>query len=306
MPEPDLNLLIALDALLAEASVAGAARRLGLSASAMSRTLTRLREATGDALLVRAGGTMVATPHALQLRERARDAVEAARAVLRPAPADLDPATLQRTFTVRANDAFVEAFAAMLVAAVAASAPQVRLQFVAKAQKSAGPLREGLADLEIGVLGTMGPEVRVQGLFRDRFVGAVRSGHPLARDREVSAQRYVAFGHVVASRRGRAHGPVDAALQQLGLVRHVATVVPSFSAALAVARGSDLIALVPASFMAAQPDMLREPAHTFALPVVTEPITVSMLWHPRLEHDAAHRWLRGLVLAEFRSRMPLR
>ncbi|MCI2263559.1 LysR family transcriptional regulator [Xanthomonas indica] len=306
MPEPDLNLLIALDALLAEASVAGAARRLGLSASAMSRTLTRLREATGDALLVRAGGAMVATPHALQLRERARDAVEAARAVLRPAPAALELAALQRTFIVRANDAFVEAFAAMLVAAVAASAPQVRLQFVAKAQKIAAPLREGLADLEIGVLSEMGPELRVQGLFRDRFVGAVRSAHPLARDGEVSAQRYVAFGHVVASRRGRAHGPVDAALQQLGLVRHVATVVPSFSAALAVARHSDLIALVPASFMAAQPDTLRAPAHTFALPVVTAPITVSMLWHPRLEHDAAHRWLRGLVLTEFRARMPLR
>lgn len=306
MPEPDLNLLIALDALLAECSVAGAARRLGLSASAMSRTLTRLREATGDALLVRAGGAMVATPHALELRARARDAVEAARAVLRPATAELDPAGLQRTFTVRANDAFVEAFAAMLVAAVAASAPQVRLQFVAKAQKIAAPLREGLADLEIGVLSEMGPELRVQGLFRDRFVGAVRSAHPLARDGEVSVQRYVAFGHVVASRRGRAHGPVDAALQQLGLVRHVATVVPSFSAALAVARASDLIALVPASFMAAQPDMLREPACTFALPVVTEPVTVSMLWHPRLEHDAAHRWLRGLFLSEFRARMSLR
>ncbi|UYK67144.1 hypothetical protein NG831_02755 [Xanthomonas sacchari] len=70
--------------------------------------------------------------------------------------------------------------------------------------------------------------------------------------------------------------------------------------------GSDLIALVPASFMAAQPDTLREPAHTFALPVATEPITVSMLWHPRLEHDAAHRWLRGLFLSEFRLRVPLR
>ncbi|MET7143677.1 LysR substrate-binding domain-containing protein [Xanthomonas sp. PPL139] len=152
----------------------------------------------------------------------------------------------------------------------------------------------------------MGPEVRVQGLFRDHFVGAVRGGHPLAGDAEVSAQRYVAFGHVVASRRGRAQGPVDDALQQLGLVRDVVTVVPSFSAALAVARDSDLIALVPASFMAAQPDTLRAPAHTFALPVVTAPITVSMLWHPRLEHDAAHRWLRGLVLTEFRTRMPLR
>src|SRR5688572_24718579 len=115
MSEPDLNLLVALDALLVEASVAGAARRLGLSASAMSRTLTRLRASTGDALLVRAGGRMVLTPYAAQIRERTRDTVDAARAVLRPSPAELDLSALERTFTVRANDAFVEAFAAMLV-----------------------------------------------------------------------------------------------------------------------------------------------------------------------------------------------
>jgi Transcriptional regulator len=303
MSEPDLNLLIALDALLAEASVAGAARRLGLSASAMSRTLTRLREATGDALLVRAGGRMVPTPYAAQIREQTRDAVDAARAVLRASPAELELSTLRRTFTVRANAAFVEAFAAMLVGTVAASAPQVRLHFVDKPQKTATPLREGLADLEIGVLNAMGPEVRVQALFRDRFVAVVRRGHALARKPEVSASRYASFGHVVASRRGRAHGPVDEALRQHGLERVVATVVPSFSAALAVARGSDLVALVPASYMAAQPDAVRAIDHVFELPVATEPITVSLMWHPRADRDPAHRWLRMLVLTECRKRM---
>lgn len=143
MSEPDLNLLVALDALLAEANVAGAARRLGLSASAMSRTLTRLRESTGDALLVRAGGGMVLTPYAAQIRERTRATVDAARAVLRPSPSELDLSALERTFTVRANDAFVEAFAALLVDAVYRAAPHVRLHFASKAQKTAAPLREG-------------------------------------------------------------------------------------------------------------------------------------------------------------------
>ena len=104
----DLNLLTSLDALLAEGTVVGAARRLGLSASAMSRTLARLRAATGDPLLVRAGRGMVPTPHAIELRERVRDLAQDAQAVLRPDVASLDLAELKRTFTIRSNESFVE------------------------------------------------------------------------------------------------------------------------------------------------------------------------------------------------------
>ena len=308
MSEPDLNLLIALDVLLANESVAGAARRLGLSASAMSRTLARLRAATGDPLLVRAGREMVLTPYAEELRERTRKAAHEARAVLRPAATKLDLSTLQRTFTIRANDGFVEAFAADLIAAAREVAPLVRLRFAPKPEKSAKHLREGLADLEIGVVGEMGPEVRVQALFRDHFLGVVRKGHPLERESEVTPEQYVAFGHVVASRRGRASGPVDAALAALGLERTIVAVVPSFPAALAVARGSDLVALVPASFLHNQAEQPGKGAaavttHAFALPVTTERITISQMWHPRLEADPRHRWLRQLVLTVCRRRM---
>jgi len=309
MPEPDLNLLIALDALLANGSVVGAARRLGLSASAMSRTLTRLREATGDPLLVRAGRRMVLTPHAEALRQRTQNAVHEARAVLRPSTTEPDFSTLQRTLTIRANDGFVEAFGAPLIAATTAIAPLVRLRFAPKPEKTAAYLRDGSADLEIGVLGDMGPEVRVQALFRDRFLGVVRKGHPLAMEREVTAERYTAFGHVVASRRGRTSGPVDEALAALGLERMIVAVVPGFPAALAVARASDLIALVPASFLFSQPEHQESApsvtTYAFELPVTTEKITVSQMWHPRLEVDPVHRWLRQVVLTVCRQRMPL-
>jgi DNA-binding transcriptional LysR family regulator len=309
MPEADLNLLVALDALLADGSVAGAARRLGLSASAMSRTLTRLREATGDPLLVRAGRRMVLTPHAEALRQRTQSAVHEARAVLRPSTTEADFSTLQRTFTIRANDGFVEALGAALIAAVTATAPHVCLRFAPKLEKTAAHLRDGSADLEIGVLGEMGPEVRVQALFRDRFVGVVRQGHPLAMEREVTAERYTAFGHVVASRRGRTSGPVDEALAALGLQRTVVAVVPSFPAALAVARASDLIALVPASLLGKQAESqawsASATAHAFELPVKTGEITVSQMWHPRLEVDPVHRWLRQLTLTVCRERLPL-
>jgi DNA-binding transcriptional LysR family regulator len=307
MPEADLNLLIALDALLADGSVAGAARRLGLSASAMSRTLTRLREATGDPLLVRAGRQMVLTPHAEALRQRTQNAVHEARAVLGPATTELDFSTLQRTFTIRSNDGFVEAFGASLIAAATAVAPRVCLRFAPKLEKTAAYLRDGSADLEIGVLSEMGPEVRVQALFRDRFIGVVRQGHPLAIEPEVTAQRYAAFGHVVASRHGRTSGPVDEALAALGLVRTIVAVVPSFPAALAVARASDLIALVPASVLHNQPAQQEWPAstdtHAFELPVTTGEITVSQMWHPRLEVDPVHRWLRQLTLTVCRERL---
>jgi DNA-binding transcriptional LysR family regulator len=309
MPEPDLNLLVALDVLLANGSVVGAARQLGLSASAMSRTLTRLREATGDPLLVRAGRRMVLTPHAEALRQRTQNAVHEARAVLRPSTTEPDFSTLQRTFTIRANDGFVEGFGAALIAAATAVAPLVRLRFAPKLEKTARYLRDGSADLEIGVLGEMGPEVRLQALFRDRFLGVVRQGHPLAMEGEVTAERYTAFGHVVASRHGHMSGPVDEALAAVGLKRTIVAVVPSFPAALAVARASDLIALVPASLLGnpLEPQALLASLATYAfeLPVTTEEITVSQMWHPRLEVDPVHRWLRQLTLVVCRERLRL-
>ncbi len=304
MPGIDLNLLTALDALLTEGSVAGAARRLGLSASAMSRTLARLRDATGDPLLVRAGRGLVPTPHATKLRARVPDLARDVQAVLRPAAGGLDLVTLRRSFTLRSNEGFVEALGARLVAAVTAAAPGVRLRFAQKADKDVRPLREGLVDLEIGVLGASGPEVRVQALFRDAFVGVARLGHPLLTS-EITAARYAAYSHVVASRRGSATGPVDVALAALGLTRSVVAVVPSFPAAVAIARASDLIALVTRSYVGAAPEGQAKSGNggwrSFALPVPTAGITVSQMWHPRMEPDPAHRWLRELVRAVCRE-----
>lgn len=185
MSTPDLNLLVTLDVLLAEGSVARAAQRLRLSPSAMSRALARLRETTGDPLLVRAGRGLVPTPRALELRERVGRIVEDAQAVLRPAEA-LDLQRLVRTFTLRTSEGFAESFGPDLIARLGRQAPGVRLRFVQKPDKDSAPLRDGTVDLETGVVGgTTGPEVRVQALFRDRFIGVVRLGHPLC-EREMT------------------------------------------------------------------------------------------------------------------------
>jgi DNA-binding transcriptional LysR family regulator len=143
MTDPDFNLLAALDVLLSEKSVAGAAKRLELSASAMSRTLTRLRQVTGDPLLVRAGRNMVLTPHAESLQARAKNVVSEMRAVLNASPVPLSLSTLEKRFTLRTNEGFIDAFGPALVNAVAREAPGVTLEFVAKPEKDARFLREG-------------------------------------------------------------------------------------------------------------------------------------------------------------------
>ncbi|MFO1324343.1 MAG: LysR family transcriptional regulator [Burkholderiales bacterium] len=290
MSSPDFNLLVTLDVLLAEGSVARAARRLRLSPSAMSRALARLRRTTGDPLLVRAGRGLVPTPRAIELRDRVGPLVQDVEAVLRRAE-KLDLQRLVRTFTLRTRDGFVENFGPDLIARVAAEAPGVRLCFLQKPEKDDTSLRDGLVDLETGVVGrTTSPELRVQALFRDRFVGVVRSGHPLSRGR-ITPTRYAAGRHVVVSRRGLDRGPIDEALSPLGLQREIATIVGSFSTALALARDCDLIASVPERHTG----NLREGMHSFPLPVAIPQITVSMLWYPRLDADPAHRWLRGRV-----------
>jgi DNA-binding transcriptional LysR family regulator len=256
----------------------------------MSRALARLRETTGDPLLVRAGRGLVPTPRALDLRDRVHDLVQDAEAVLRPVEA-LDLARLVRAFTLRTSDGFVESFGPPLIARVAHEAPGVRLNFLQKPDKDSAPLREGRVDLETGVIeAALGPEVRSQALFRDRLVGVVRAGHPLARG-EVTAERYAAARHVIVSRSGFEEDAVDRPFLPSGLARRVASAVSGFSPALALARGSDLVATVPDRHTRT----LRAGMVEFELPVPTTPFTVSMLWHPRLDADPAHRWLRACV-----------
>ncbi|WP_395613067.1 LysR family transcriptional regulator [Allosphingosinicella sp.] len=287
---PDLNLLHTLDVLLTEGSVTRAGRRLRLSPSAMSRALSRLRAVTGDQLLVRAGRGLVPTPRAVEMQPKVRALVEEAQVLLRPADR-LELATLERTFTLRTSDGFAETFGPGLIDRVRQEAPAVRLRFVRKLDKHSEGLRDGTVDLETGVVaGTSGPEVRAQALFDDHYVGVVRSDHPLA-GAEVDLPGYAAWSHVVTWRQGLDLGEVDDMLRHAGLSRDIAATVDGFSAALALARGSDLIATVPERHTAG----LRNGMFTFRVPLAMRAFTISLLWHPRLDGDPGHRWLRNCV-----------
>lgn len=296
MPLPDFNLLVTLDVLLSQGSVARAAERLQLSPSAMSRALARLRESTGDPLLIRAGRGLVPTPRAMELRERVGQLVREAEAVLRPA-GTLDLATVERTFTLRTSEGFAETFGPDLVARIAQEAPRVLLRFVPKPDKDSTPLRDGSVDLETGVVATtIGPEVIAQSLFRDRLVGVVRAGHALC-EGDITPSRFVSHRHVLVQRRGLEMAALDEALSGLGLERSIAAIVGGFATALAMARSSDLIATVPDRHTAG----LRAGLFSFRLPVATPEFTISLLWHPRMDADPTHRWVRGCVREVLRS-----
>lgn len=286
----DLNLLVTLDVLLDEGSVARAARRLQLSPSAMSRSLARLREATGDPLLVRAGRGLVPTPRASALRGRVGPLLREVQGVLRPAQL-LDVGRVARTFTIRSSDGFVDNFGAPLIERVTRDAPRARLRFIQKTGKDSALLREGLVDLETGVVDReIGPEVRAQGLFKDRLVGVIRSGHPLCKG-TVTAARFSAARHILVTRRGIDEELGDDAILRSGRQREIVTIVGGFAAALALARQSDLVATVPERHTA----NLRSGMFTFALPVRAHEFVVSLLWHPRMDADPAHKWLRRCV-----------
>src|ERR1700744_5339138 len=228
----DWNLLEALDVLLAEGSVTAAAERLHLSVPATSRTLGRIRHAFDDPILVRAGRGLVPTPRALAIQERLHQLVEEAHALVEGGRA-LDLGSLERTFTIRANDAITALATAGLVARVRAAAPGVSLRFVPEGQEDLAPLRDGLIDLDLGVIGDLGPEVRTALLYEDHPVGLAAAGHPLATG-PVPLRRLAAADHVVVSRRGRTRGALDDVLVSRGLTRNVVAVVPTFTAAASI------------------------------------------------------------------------
>lgn len=207
--------------LLSEGSVADAARRLRLGPSAMSRSLARLREVTGDPLLVRAGRGLVPTPRAVELRAQVGALVDGANAALRPSER-LDLGKLSRRFILRTSEGFVETFGPRLLTITGEQAPGVTLHFLTKPDKKSAPLREGGVDVETGVVDSAtAPELCAVSLFDDRWVGVVRADHPLTRA-PMTVGRFAASRHVLVLRPGLHSAEVDEAVRVAGLARRIA------------------------------------------------------------------------------------
>ncbi|MCE0538532.1 LysR family transcriptional regulator [Kineosporia rhizophila] len=289
----DLNLLTALDALLSEASVTGAAQRLQVSVPGMSRTLARLRRTTGDELLVRAGREMVLTPRALAMRSQVTELLRQSRAVLSP-EAELELAGLARTFTLRWHDAVITAYAADLTARVHAQAPGVRLRFLAEPATDTGDVRQGEIDLHAGGSVPALADLESELLGRDELVVVMRDGNPLTQG-DLTLERFAAAEHATVSRRGRLRDPVDDALEEAGLTRTVLVAGPTSTSVLHLVSRSNLLAVVPRHLTGPVTDMLG--LATRPLPLPLPPVSLFQFWHRRHEQDPAHRWLRETVRA---------
>ena len=283
MQSADANLLLALDALLHEGSVTAAARRMNVTAPAMSHTLARLRATLGDPLFVRSGNRLVPTPRAVALRDRVARAAGEVTSLLAPEK-PLDVATLERAFVIRASDAIVVTVGGPLNARVRAEAPGVALHFVATASDE--------VDLDIGVQHgrapdtrvqrLCAPDLRIQRLYVDEWVPVVRKTHPMKR--ATPAQL--------------------AALEQIGFLTKAQSrwpknlpsrVVPSFLAAAALVATSDAYALLPSRLAArvVEPFGLRR----LALTSHATKYAIAQAWSARVDNDPAHVWLRTTVRA---------
>lgn len=288
----DLNLLTALDALLEEGSVAGAAARLHVTAPAMSRSLGRIRKATGDQILVRTGRTMVPTPRALAMRAEVHALVLQARQLL-SARDELDLAALERVFTVRWHDALTAACGTALIAAVHRRAPGIQLRLPAEPGTDTPELRRGEVDLASSSSRPTLPDIRHRLVGRDELVVAVRPGHPLTEDGPPGLERYAAAEHLTVSRRGRLRDPIDDALTTRGLERRVVAAVPTIALALQLAHDTDLALAVPDAVTRAARDHLG--LITLPLPLHMPAVPLYLSWHQRHDDDRAHTWLRDLA-----------
>ncbi len=299
MKDYDLNLLRVLNAVLDAGSVTGAAERLHLSVPATSHALARLRQVTGDPLLVRAGRRLVPTPRAQALRLPVANWVAQTRTLL-ASRADQPLAALHRRFVVRAPDGIPIAFGGPLALALLRDMPCAELHFVGEHDN--GSLRDDQVDLDIGWFRPRDPELHVIELLQWAPVALVRRDHALAGQR-LTARRYAAHPHVEVQARTPGPSPVDRALTALGLKRKVVMTVDHANVAPLIAARSGLIATVSERMgqaMAPALDMLVMP---LAFAIDRDPMV--MAWHPRQHDDPAHRWLRTelLTIAKNSGRM---
>lgn len=287
----DLNLLVALDALLSERNVTRAGERIGLSQPATSRALARLRELFDDPLLVRGKEGMRPTPRAEQLAPEVKRILADIRGSLFDR-AVFDPATDSRTFTVAVNDYVGAALLPEVVSRIRQAAPSITLRFRSLPREvPARALADGTLDLAVGTFLRVPERLAVRELLTDSFVCAVRAGHPLAKGK-LTLKRFVAFDHLLIASPGEGPGVVDLALDQHGLSRRVAVYVPHFLVAPAVVATTDVIVTLARRIATktAKSDglTLLEPPSALKLPE----FPVQMIWHPRTEEDPGALWLR--------------
>lgn len=290
----DLNLATVLHALLDERSVSRAARRLGLSQSATSHALARLRHLLGDPLFVRTPRGLTPTPRAESM---AAPLSQGLAAIERSffSPPDFDPGTARASFQLGSSDYAEHVVAPSLLVHFAEVAPGIDLHMRPAPIDIAGALAQGQLDLAFVPSPTVEPigGLLVRELWEDHFVGVARRGHPILRGK-MTLDRYLGARHAFIAPRGRAGGIVDDALAKLGRSRRVAFTTPNFLVAPEIVANTDLIITLASRIARAFARTL--PLSLFEPPLALPGFRIAMLWHPRHDADPAHRFLRDEII----------
>lgn len=310
LAQVDLNLVVSFDALARERSVTQAARRVGVTQSAMSHALRRLRELLGDPLFVRSAGGMALTPRAEALVVPFRSSlVTLGRAITEPAT--FEPRASRRAFSLASPDLFELLVVPRLLGRLRDEAPGVDLAVKSlDGQRIASELETGEVDVAImprlegdegGTAEAAPAGIVRRTLFRDRFVCVLRADHPALRKqkRGLPLAAYAGLSHLLVSPRGAGRSPIDAALAQRGLERRVALRVPSFSSALGIIAKTDLVLTAPTALVQVAPEPRR--LAVLPLPVALPGHTVNLAWHERFSKDAGHVWFREALVSLARA-----
>jgi len=289
----DLNLLVLLDVVLEEQHITRAASRLALTQSAVSNALARLRELFGDQLLVRTPEGMRLTPYAQQLRERVRAFITSAREVF-DTPAEFDPSQARQVVRIGMRDFAGLVLLPELTALLARRAPRLEVVVLAivGGDECQAELEAGRLDLAITVFPRLAAHLHRLPLLEDRVVCLMRASHPAAGGRMTSA-KLARYPGVLISGRGQPAAVSEQVLAARGLPRHVLVSVPHYLVVPAMLRKGDAIALVPERLaLQMGTGLVTRPA-----PVELPPLILEMAWHPRLQEDPLHAWLREQVAA---------
>jgi len=288
----DLNLLVALDALLAERSVSRAAVRLHLSQPAASALLARLRELFGDPLLLRSARGMLPTQRALELLGPVRQVLDEIDAIVQPRAA-FDASSAEHTFTLSASDYVEYTLLPMLVDYLEHKAPGVRLEVrPLDLQTVAKQMESGDVDLCITGLQNAPAGLHVRPLYRERMVSVVRLKHPGVGAR-LTLDKFCSLEHIQVSVRGSGFSTrIDAGLAALGRKRRARLAVPHFLLVPEIVARSDMISALPERLARGYAKKLR----IFEPPLDIEGFTVGEIWHERNQRDPAQQWLRDVLL----------
>jgi DNA-binding transcriptional LysR family regulator len=287
----DLNLLLALEALLGEKNVTRAAYRLGMSQPAASRALGRLRALFSDALLVDGPGGYVLSSRAEEVRPVLRRILAGVGEMLEAS--SFDPATATGRIRLLMPDLHAAALAPPLLARLACEAPSLDLDIVAPGTNGIEALEQGVADAMVGLVDEAPAGIHRRRLYDEQLVTLMRAHHPAFAE-ALTLDRFLALEHIVVSVTGIGPAPVDEVLARMGRTRRVKLRVPNFFAAVEIAARSDLILTLPSSLARAAARMRR--FITLPPPLDLGSFTMSLAWHARQQDAPRHVWLRRAIV----------